>query len=396
MARPDPINDFYAGLEGTVYEFRMLSANDKILAAVSGGPDSVALLLGLLHLRSRYGLTLGVAHLNHLLRGKAADEDEDFVRSLTDSLGLTLHSERRDVAKLSSDRRLSLEETGRQARYEFFLRTATRHGYTRIATGHNRNDNAEMVLINLLRGSGLKGLSGIPPVRNHIFIRPLIQTARQAILDFLSAVGRDFRTDASNDDPAFMRNAVRHRLIPFLESGFNPDIIGTLNRLSRLARIENDCLDDEAEKRYQDCRISQKERSVCLSRSKLAELDPALQNRVVRKALLAVKKDLRQISFGHVHDILDFCLERASGNSLDLPDRIRVYKKKNEIVIQKENRPLREIGRQEKQGKNSCISERDDYINEFDTPAVTGPQACSEVRESTAAVTETRSEKKKG
>lgn len=392
MAQADPINAFYAGMVATVCEFNMLSADDRVLAAVSGGPDSVALILGLLHLRSRYGLTLGVAHLNHLLRGNAADEDEVFVRSLADSFGLPMHSERRDVATFSADRRLSLEEAGRQARYEFFLRIANRHGYTRIATGHNRNDNAEMVLINLLRGSGLKGLSGIPPIRNHIFIRPLIQTARQAILDFLSAAGRDFRTDTSNADPAFLRNRVRGNLIPFLQSGFNPDIIGTLNRLSRLARMEDDCLDAEAENRYRECRTAREERSVCLSRTKLSGLAPAMQNRVVRKALLDVKKDLRRISFGHVHDILNFCLERASGNSLDLPGQIRVYKKKDRLLIQKENRPLRELGRQEKHGKKSCISERDDYINKLDTPAVTGPRSCCDGRESKTPMAGNRSE----
>jgi tRNA(Ile)-lysidine synthase len=335
---------FHRSVASTVREFNMLESKDSILVAVSGGPDSVALLLSLLHLKQTRDLSIGIAHLNHRLRGEDSLKDEEFVRDLAEQFRLPFFCEQQDVAAHAQHHRLSVEEAGREVRYDFFSRTADHHGYHKIALGHNKNDNAELVLMNLLRGSGPKGLSGIPPVRDKLYIRPLIRMTKQEILDFLEAEGQTFRIDGSNTDTAYIRNAVRLQLIPVLESEFNPDIVDALDRLSHILRQEEDYLDAEAEKYFQACLIEKQTAFLSFSKKSLSRLHPAMVNRVIRKGIGMMKTDLRRISLGHMNDILEFCFHRASGNSLDLPGQIRIYKKKDAIRIQKEERPLRDIG----------------------------------------------------
>ncbi|MDA8134323.1 MAG: tRNA lysidine(34) synthetase TilS [Desulfobacteraceae bacterium] len=342
---------FLRAVEAAVCEFKMLEPGDPVLAAVSGGPDSVALLLSLLHLKKTRDLSIGIAHLNHRLRGEDSLKDEEFVRDLAEQFRLPFFCRQEDVAAYACLHRLSVEEAGREVRYDFFSRTADHHGYHKIALGHNKNDNAELVLMNLLRGSGSKGLSGIPPVRDKLYIRPLIRLTKQEILDFLKAQGRAFRIDGSNTDTAYIRNAVRLRLIPVLESDYNPDIVDALDRLSHILRQEEDYLDTEAEKYFQTCLIEKQTAFLSFSKKSLSTLHPAMVNRVIRKGIGMMKTDLRRISLGHMNDILDFCFRRASGNSLDLPGRIRIYKKKDAIMIKKEDQPLRDIGNAIKFGR---------------------------------------------
>ncbi len=339
---------FYATIEKTIDEFCMLEHGDSVLAAVSGGPDSTALVLSLIFLKQRYNLTIGIAHLNHLLRGEDSLKDEHFVKAFAEKAGLPFYCEQQDVKAYAGLHRLSVEEAGRQVRYDFFSRVSGQHGYKKIAFGHNKNDNAELVLMNLLRGAGPKGLSGIPPVRSNIYIRPLIRVAKQEILSFLEAEHQPFRIDASNTDTTYVRNAVRHRLIPVLEADYNPEIIDALDRLSHILRQEEDYLNAEAQRHYAFCRIEADESCVLLSKKRLAGLHPAMVNRVIREGVGRIKKDLRRISLSHMNDILDFCFNRTSGNSLDLPGQIRIYRKKDVITIQKEDRPLREIGENKK------------------------------------------------
>jgi tRNA(Ile)-lysidine synthase len=340
---------FYNSVLKTVRQLDMLTPNDRVLIAVSGGSDSVALLLVLNFLKSQFSLSLGIAHLNHQLRGEDSQKDEVFVKELAQNFGFEFFSDQKDVKAHAKDRGLSLEEAGRKLRYEFFLQVAQAHGFQKIATGHNKNDNAELVLMNLLRGSGLKGLSGIPPLRQGLYIRPLIRMSKEEILDFLACENQAFRTDASNADMDFLRNAIRQRLIPQLEQEYNPSIVNTLNRLSSIVSQDEDFLEIETENYFNLCLIQMEESFVSLSIKALIRLHPAMQYRVLRKAIKKVKKDLRRISLVHLESIFAFCFEKGSksslGGSLDLPDRIRIYKKGGEMVVRKEERALREIGK---------------------------------------------------
>lgn len=338
----------------TIHELNLLEPGDRVLIAVSGGPDSVALVLSLLAVKEKYTLNIGIAHLNHMLRGEESLGDETFVKKFAHNLDLPFHGEQTDVKGYAKQHRLSIEEAGREVRYRFFEQMANRHGYTKIATGHTKDDNAELVLMNLLRGSGSKGLSGIPAIRNRRYIRPLIRVLKTQILDFLTHKNQAYRVDSSNTDMAYLRNTIRHRLIPRLQSEYNPEIIDALDRLSHILRQEEAFWDTETDKQFNRCLIKTDDRAVAFSKPLMSELHPALLNRVFRKAIWKVKKDLRRISLAHIEDMVKFCFHQPSGISLDLPGRIRVYKHRDSIIIKKEAAPLREIGKKEKQSRRAA------------------------------------------
>jgi tRNA(Ile)-lysidine synthase len=332
----------------TIAKFDMVQKEDAILAAVSGGPDSVALVRVLLYLANNWNLTLGIAHLNHDLRGAESQRDEAFVKELAQKLGLPFFCKTMDILGLAKKEHLSIEEAGRNARYAFFAQIADTHGYTKIATGHILDDNAEQVLMNLLRGSGPKGLCGIPPIRGSRFIRPLIQLSKAQILTFLKDKNQAFVTDSSNTDESYLRNKIRHNLIPQLEQQFNPEIKASLDRLSHILRQEEDFLTDQAAKVLKRCMAKQTKTFVALSIPELVPIHPALVNRVLRLAIGLVKQDLKAITLTHIQDILNLMDRSESGKSLDLPGQIRVYRTWENLCIQKEALPLRELGKAQK------------------------------------------------
>ncbi len=214
-----------------------------ILCAVSGGRDSVCLLHCLHHLGQTHGFTVAAAHLNHLMR-PTAQRDEDFVRALCASLDVPFYTEKADVYALCGTWGLTVEETGRRARYDFLRRTAEAIGAAFIATAHHREDQAETVLLQLLRGTGPQGLSGIPPVRDGV-IRPLLDTPRAAIEDYLRAHGLTYVTDETNLDLSYARNRLRLSLWPELQT-INPALTAHICRTADILRSENDYLDGEA------------------------------------------------------------------------------------------------------------------------------------------------------
>jgi len=341
---------FIQTITDTIHEFHMLDQKDKILVAVSGGPDSVALALAMMGVRKTFDITIGIVHLNHMLRGEASNKDEAFVKTFAHKF---------DVRAYAKEHRLSIETAGREVRYEFFDRLSNHHGYKKVATGHTADDNAELVLMNLLRGAGSKGLSGIPPVRDDRIIRPLIKVSKKQIIDFLAQQNQAYQVDESNTDPAYLRNRIRNKLIPHLQSEYNPEITDALSRMSYIMRQEEDMLDAETNKQFNRCRMepescSDSDSSIVFSNNRLSTLHPAILNRIIRMAVKHLKKDLNRISFAHIKDIIDLCFHQSSGKSLDMPGQIRIYKTKGHLIIRKEESPLRDIGRKEKQSRRNA------------------------------------------
>lgn len=282
--------------------------------------------------------------------------DEYFVRKFAREQDIPLTVDVRDIKAFAKKKRLSLEEAGRNARYDFFKRTADCQGYTRIALGHNRDDHVEQVLMSLIRGSGARGLRGIAPVREDKIIRPLIRVSKADILDFLNETDQAYVMDSSNEDPAFLRNRVRHSLIPLLEKDFNPDIKTGLDRLSHILSLEDDFMSDQADQAYDDIRSDQTDQTQAqkiLSIPGLMNLHPAIAGRVLRITISSVKGDLRRITHTHIQDILTLAKASESNKSLDLPGQIRVYKNRGQLFIKKETLPLRELGRQQKSDKQT-------------------------------------------
>ena len=306
--------------------------------AVSGGPDSVALAYVVFTLAVEYSIRPAIAHLNHCLRGPDSDRDAEFVIALARQLSVPVYAERKDVRAFQRSRRLSLEEAGRRARYDFFDAVSAKYGFNKIALGHHSDDNAELVLINLLRGSGPLGLSGMAPVREGKIVRPLIHLRRSEIINYLAEKNLPYLTDASNTDPAFMRNKIRHLLIPELQTAYNPRIIETLNRLGEIMRAENQWIDDALEPFLKQCVSFRADQKISLALPDFSQLPKAVKRRVIRKAILWVKKDLRRITLLHVDAILHLIGKGRVTGRLNLPDGILVERNTVELTVLKRSK----------------------------------------------------------
>jgi len=305
-------------VQRTVAKYGMLCQGEKVLVAVSGGADSMALLHCLHRLAPRRHLTLAVAHLNHRLRGEESDLDEAFVREACAKLELPFFSEVFDVGNKAVAAKQNLEEAARKVRYEFLRRTAGRLEAQKIAVGHSLDDQAETVLMRFLRGSGTEGLSAIYPVVDGLVIRPLLECKRAKILDYLKIQGISFREDASNLDLKYRRNRVRRELIPYLEKNFNPRLADTLSREAELARDVARYLEAQAKIALESFRVSNAEELV-LPVQGILELHPALQKSAARLALRECRGDLRGIAAHHIEDILALCRPLHSGRRVKLP-----------------------------------------------------------------------------
>jgi tRNA(Ile)-lysidine synthase len=280
---------------------RWLKPGDRLAVAVSGGADSVALLRALLELNSELGIVLSVAHFNHTLRGDESEADHEFVKNLARAHSLELHDARGDVALLAKQESLSTEASARAARYEFFWSLIEHGRVDKIATAHTLDDQAETVLLRLIRGTGTRGLGGIQPqltgplarqTSRGAIIRPLLHIRRQTVEGYLTELGQPWREDSSNRDLHHTRNRVRQRLIPLLEKDFNPEIT---ERLADFAEIA------QAEEAFWDQELRRHLTPNPLQRNALLQLPLALQRRLVR----AVTPPGLQLEFRQVESILE-------------------------------------------------------------------------------------------
>jgi tRNA(Ile)-lysidine synthase len=324
----------------TLRRHHMAAPGDRLLVAVSGGPDSVALVHLLHAVAPDWRLSLGVAHVDHGLQSNAASAAR-FVAGLAGDLGLPCHQTRRDVAAVARHRRLSIEAAGRDVRYAYFSDLCIRHGYRRVAVGHHRDDCAEQVVMNLARGSGLTGLSGIAPVRDDWVIRPLIGCSRSSILDYLDRSGLTWQTDPSNADRRMTRNRVRHDILPIMARHLNPGILDTLARTADIIGAEDAWLETIAARQLTAASLGHSATGCTLSATALAQSPLPLQRRMIRLAIHRVKGDLQRI--GHVHiDAVLALLDRDGGRAgVHLPTRVLVTREYDELQIRRCTSPLR-------------------------------------------------------
>jgi len=306
----------------TIKNYGLLTKGDRIVVGVSGGPDSLALLLLLNALRQEMGLELYVAHLDHMLRKDSA-RDCEFVRRVSERLKLPFYSAQIDIRAIS--RKGSLEEIARNARLGFLFRVAKEAGAKKIALGHNLDDQAETVLMRLLRGTGLFGLSGILPKRNiagFTVVRPLVEIRRRDIETYLKKKKIKPRRDISNSRDIYLRNRIRNRLLPLLEKKYNSNIREVLANTAQSAGSDYDFLNRMALRR-------QKAGSPRIDLRSFLRLHPAMQRLILRRAFAAVKGDTRRLSFSHIREIEDLILNRPQGAVVDLPAGVSVVKKRS-------------------------------------------------------------------
>ena len=312
----------------------LIPRGGRVVAAVSGGGDSVALLHLLAELAERSLLILaGVAHVNHQLRRPASDEDERFCRDLARRFGVPCLVESVAVADVARSRRVSVELAGHHLRHAFYARAAAELEAGRVALGHTIDDQAETVLLRLIRGAGAAGLSGMRP-RAGVLVRPLLGVGRAALRRYLADGGVPFREDASNADLRVPRNRVRHELLPHLRT-YSPRIVEALARQADIARADEAWLSHRANQAAADL-VSQERGFVELDAAGLAALPPALARRVARDALARVEPRRREVGFDAIErvrrtaaggpartDVPGCRVERAAGRVRLVPRRGR-------------------------------------------------------------------------
>jgi len=310
----------------TIREFKMMQAGEGVLIGVSGGVDSTALLYILNSLKKDLGVKLCVAHLDHRIRGKQAELDAEFVRKLSKELKIKCFIEDFNVSSYAKRNKLNLEDAARRIRYEFLERIAAKVGADRIALGHTASDNVETFLMRLLRGAGLKGLEGIPPVRGKI-VRPLIGSFRKEIEGYLRLIKVKARSDRTNLDIKYSRNRIRHELLPTLKS-YNTRIEETLLRTIRAVGADSDLIERMSKEAFDRMVLLKKPDEVTVDIAKLSALETSLKAGVIRQAIEYVKKDLTDITFAHIEDIIGM-LNKGRGE-LDLPG-MYIYARKGAL-----------------------------------------------------------------
>ncbi|MDD5310607.1 MAG: tRNA lysidine(34) synthetase TilS [Candidatus Omnitrophica bacterium] len=322
-------------IEKTIKKYGLIEKGDRVVVAVSGGPDSTALLLALNGLKLEYGLRLRIAHLDHMFRAAGeTKKDREYVSSLSRRLGIPLIFERIDVPAYAKESGLSLEEAAREKRYGFLLKAAKDSGAKKIALGHTMDDQAETVLMRLIRGSGLGGLRGIPPKRpldGVLIVRPLIEAWRKEVEEYLKGKGVKPRLDATNFMRKFLRNRIRHELIAVLKK-YNPNIKEVLVRSAQNFSYDYEALSDAVDRSCKGC-LKAKGGFAAVDLRRLKGKQAGIRRGILRKAIEISKGDLRGIDYSHIEDIED--LIKTGKGAIDLPGKMRVVRKKDALIFGK-------------------------------------------------------------
>ena len=266
----------------TISRYKLIQEKDKVIVAVSGGPDSMC-LLNLLYnfkIKNIKNYELYVAHVNHCIR-KEAIEDEKYVKQYCQKREIPCYIKRVNVSKVAVNNKRGLEETGRKVRYDFFEELYTDLKANKIAIAHNNNDNAETVLMNIIRGTGIVGLNGIVPIRNNKYIRPLIECDRTQIEEYCKINNIMPRIDITNKQNDYTRNKIRNICIPYIKEELNSNIINNLKRLSEIAREENYFINKIVEENYNKIKIEEKENTIIIDLKKFNELDIFIRKKMV-------------------------------------------------------------------------------------------------------------------
>ena len=324
-------------VSATISRYSMLGPNERVLVGLSGGPDSTCLLVVLSEISEGMGLELHAAYVDHGLRPQETPQEIEFCKGLTKKLGVRFHLRSVDVKAFATDSGLSTQEAARELRYEALKDVAREAGCTRIALGHNQEDQAETLLMRLIRGAGPKGLSGIPPVRDHI-IRPLIETNRDEIVGFLDSRGIGSVTDSSNLKDDYLRNRLRSTLMPLIKE-FNPNAAATMARTADILREEDAYLEADVSSALGRLVARKSETTVELLLAPMEGMERVFLRRAIRRALDEAHS-LRGIAFEHIEDIAGLITDSAPGDSLDLPKNIRAVRRYTTVLITTE-RPVR-------------------------------------------------------
>lgn len=317
----------------TIKKYELIKNGDNIVVGVSGGPDSMALLNALINIRKNSDLkfSITVAHINHMIRVEA-DEETKYVQNFCKQNNIECFIKKEKVEEVAKNEKIGTEEAGRKVRYSFFDEVAKKVNANKIATAHNANDNAETVLMNIIRGSGTSGLKGIEPIRENKYIRPLINSTRTEIEEYCEKQNLAPKIDKTNMENIYTRNKVRNLLIPYIKENFNPNIITSLNRLSNLAANENNFIQKKVEESYKEVLIKevlgnkelQGKKEIIIDLKKFNKLDLVIKNRLMLYTIVRVLGASKNIEKVHIEDLVKLCSNNIGNKYLTPNKNIKV------------------------------------------------------------------------
>lgn len=356
----------------TIQRYNMLEDGDKVVIGVSGGPDSMTLLNILNDLKEKLNINLYVAHINHMIR-EEADEETEYVKEFCAKINVEFFFKKVKVEEIAKEQKIGTEEAGRNIRYEFFEEVAKKVGANRIATAHNSNDNAETVLMNIIRGTSVSGLKGIEKVRDGRLIRPIIECSRDEIEEYCKEKRLNPKYDKSNSENIYTRNKIRNMLIPFIKQEFNSNIIEGINRLSQIATEEeqfintivekeykrllinaNNCIDKSISENHVNREIEKKsnllkntkkadsilnnnQNTVILDLKEFNKLDGVIKSKLILYTISKVYGSTNGIEKIHIDDIVKLCNNNIGNKYLTPKAGIKIYVRKGKIYVSSQN-----------------------------------------------------------
>lgn len=349
-----------------IKEKNIVKSGDKILVGLSGGPDSVCMLNLLCSIRDEEKIEVAAAHINHMLRGEEADKDEEYSKRLCESLGVRFFSKKIDINKYALETGKSSELAGREARYDFFDEIINKINFNKIATAHNANDQAETILMRIMRGTGLEGLGGIPVEREGKYIRPILFMKREEVEQYCKENNLNPHIDATNLERIYSRNKVRLDILPYMKNNFNPNIVETINRMALLLQDDNEFIEGEVNKAYKD-NCFERENSIVISKN-LFNIHSAIVTRVIRKALFAINKSNYDMEMKNIEDIIELS-NLGTNKRVDLPKDIYAENVYGDIIIRKKEYIKNKLSNELTLNKKDILHNEvifDEYIINFD------------------------------
>lgn len=315
----------------TIKNNNLIDENEVIVVGVSGGPDSITLLECLKKYKEQLKIKkIIVAHINHLIR-KDSTEDEQYVESYCKKNNIAFYAKRIEVERIAQENKRGTEETGREIRYQFFDEIMEKEQATKIAIAHNMNDNAETVLLNLIRGTGMYGLEGIQPIEYNKFIKPLINCQRKEIEEYCKKHQLNPRIDSTNKENIYTRNKVRNLIIPELEK-INPNLIKTLQRTTEIIKEENSYIEKQVQNQYKKLAHINKNH-IEFDLKEIRKEDIAIQKRMINKAISALSESQNNVSKVNIDDVIKM-IERNVGNkTIKINKKIEILIKNKKIFI---------------------------------------------------------------
>lgn len=312
----------------------LIDNGDGIVVGLSGGPDSICLLNLLNSVKKELNLKIVAVHINHMLRGIEADKDEEYARKRCKELNIQFFSKKIDIKKFSRENGVSEETAGRQVRYGYFDEIMSQMKLNKIATAHNANDQAETILMHIMRGTGIEGLLGIPIKRAGRYIRPILFMKREEVEAYCKQVGDTPRIDESNRQRVYGRNKVRLDILPYMKENFNTDIIQAINRMASLLEQDNKYINEQTAIVYG--KVCYKKDDAIVLASKCFDYDRAIISRIIRKAISDLSGNKADISMKHIEEVIEL-KKLGTNKKINLPNNVYGINIYGDIYIKKGN-----------------------------------------------------------